>query len=545
MALDFDADYLARRPANFFALSPITFLLRAEEAFPERTAVIHGDLRYSWKEHAARCRKLSSALQRIGVGKGKIVSILCQNTPAMIEAHFGVPMSGAVLNTLNTRLDPAAIAFILQHCEASVLLVDTQLGALARDALALMAAPPLVFDIEDVTVEDPVRVSDRTYEDFLASGDVNDPIVWPEDEFDAISLNYTSGTTGNPKGALYHHRGSYLNALSQLLHHQMTSTSAYLWTLPLFHCNGWCFSWAIAALGATHVCLRKVAAEPIYAAIEQHGVTHLCCAPTVLGLLIDGASTVGFKLERQVSVMTAGAAPPAAILMKAEALGFHLIHVYGSTEVHSVTALCDWHSEWDALPADERSQIMARQGVRTISCEHMIVADSATMRPVPRDATTMGEVLFKTNLGMKGYLKNPAATDEVFAHDWYHTGDLAVLHSDGYIELKDRSKDIIISGGENISSIEIEDVLYQHPAISCAAVVALKNDRWGEVPCAFVELAASAGPVTDTEIIAFCRARLAKFKVPKRIVFGPLERTATGKIQKFKLRDDLNRIRSR
>lgn len=536
MALDFDAQYLARRPANFTPLTPLHFLLRAEEAFPDRIAVIHGDVTYTWKEHARRCRKLASALQQAGVGRGHVVSILSQNTPAMLEAHFGVPMAGAILNTINTRLDAAAIAFILEHCEATMFLVDTQLGAVARDALALLQKKPIVLDIEDTHVEAPIRASDRTYEDFLTTGDTNAPIAWPADEFDAISLNYTSGTTGNPKGAVYSHRGVYLNILGQLLHHQMSSASVYLWTLPLFHCNGWCFSWALAAVGGTHVCLRQVAAEPIFAAIEAHGVTHMCCAPTVLQFLVDGARKAGRELARPVSVMTAGAAPPAEVLKRTAEIGFHIRHVYGSTEVHGVTCLCDWHTEWDALPAEDRAQIMARQGVRTITCEDMIVADSVTLAPVRRDGRTMGEVLFRTNLGMKGYLKNPAATDEAFAGGWYHTGDLAVVHGDGYIELKDRSKDIIISGGENISSIEVEDVLYKHPAIISAAVVAMKDDRWGEVPCAFVELKEEGAQVSADEVIEFCRSRLAKFKVPRKIVFGPIEQTATGKIQKFKLR---------
>ncbi|GJD66051.1 AMP-binding protein [Methylobacterium frigidaeris] len=540
MPIDFDAVYLSRRPANHMPLTPLHFLARAAEVFPDKTAIIHGERRDTWAEHARRCHKLASALRRAGIGRGHVVSILCQNTPAMLEAHFGVPMAGAVLNTINTRLDPAGVAFILEHCEASVFLVDTQLGATAREALALMAKRPLVLDIEDVTADAPVRVSDRTYEDFLAGGDETEPAAWPADEFDAISLNYTSGTTGSPKGAVYHHRGTYLNALGQLLHHGMSSTSVYLWTLPLFHCNGWCFSWAVAAVGGTHVCLRKVAADPIFDAIEAYGVTHMCCAPTVLSFVADAAARHKRGLPHSVAVMTAGSAPPAAILKRSEEIGFRIRHVYGSTEIHGVTSLCDWHEEWDRLPAPERSQVMARQGVRTVTCEDMMVADPVTMAPVPRDAATMGEVMFRTNLGMKGYLKNPGATDEAFAHGWYHTGDLAVVHGDGYIELKDRSKDIIISGGENISSIEVEDVLYQHGAVSCAAVVAMNDDKWGEVPCAFVELSETADCVTETEIIEFCRDRLAKYKLPRRVVFGPIERTATGKIQKFKLRQQLN-----
>ncbi|TNC93666.1 MAG: AMP-dependent synthetase and ligase [Stygiobacter sp.] len=537
MSLDLDATYLQRRPANFRPLTPLNFLLRAADVFPDRVAVIHGEKRFTWREHAHRCKQLASALMRSGVRAGQTVAILAPNTPAMLEAHFGVPMAGAVLNTLNIRLDAAAIAFILDHSEAKVFLVDKQFSNVARAAVDQLNEKPLVVDIEDHLAEGGARIGSLTYEELLQRGHFDEPTYWPEDEFEAISINYTSGTTGNPKGVLYHHRGVYLTCLSQLLHHQMSSNSTYLWTLPMFHCNGWCFSWAVAAVGGTHVCLRKVVAEDIFNAIEEHDVTHLCGAPTVLGMLIEGAASTGVKLKTPVAVMTAGAAPPAAILKDTEALGFVVRHVYGSTELHSVTTLCDWHREWDALPADERSHMMARQGVRTVVTDAMIVADPVTLDPVPHNGAVMGEILYRTNTGMKGYLKNPTATEEAFAGGWYRTGDLAVVHEDGYVEIKDRSKDIIISGGENISSIEVEDVLFQHPAVSYAAVVSMKDERWGERPCAFIELKPSAdGSTSEEDIIAFCRDRLAKFKVPSRVIFGPIERSATGKVQKFRLR---------
>lgn len=538
MTLDLDADFLHRRPANHRPLTPLNFLFRAAEIFPERVAIIHGDVRLTWRDYEHRCRLLASALTRAGVRPGNTVAVLSPNTPAMLEAHFGVPMAGGILNTLNTRLDARAIAFILEHSEAKVLLVDIQLARTAAEALALLPSKPLVIDIEDVYAEGGERIGAYDYEAFLQTGIADDPIHWPADEFDAISLNYTSGTTGNPKGALFHHRGTYLNALGQILNHGMNSESVYLWTLPMFHCNGWCFPWAVAAVGATHVCLRKVAAEPIFKAIEAHKVTHLCCAPTVLGFLTEGAAKLNKSLAAPVAVMTAGAAPPAAVLRNIEEIGFRIRHVYGMTEIHGVGCICEWKPEWSELPADQRSKLLARQGMRTIVTDDMIVADPMTLKPVARDGIAIGEVLFRGNLGMKGYLKNPQATEDAFADGWYRSGDLAVVHPDGYIEIKDRSKDIIISGGENISSIEVEDALYQHPAVLSAAVVARKDDRWGEVPCAFVELKPEAeGTVTAEDIIAFCRSHLAHFKCPRHIIFGPIERTATGKIQKFKLRE--------
>ncbi len=536
--MDLAAEYLQRRPANFRPMTPIQFLRRAVDVFPEKTAVIHGDIKYTWREHDRRCRLLASALRRSSAKKGDIVAILSPNTPPMLEAHFGVPMAGMVLNTLNTRLDSAAIRFILEHSETRVLFVDRQLSAVAKEALSSLSTKPYVVDLDDPYADEGELIGDCTYEEFLQRGDAADAFEFPNDEFDAITLNYTSGTTGNPKGALYHHRGVYLNTLSQIIHHQLNSDARYLWTLPMFHVNGWCFSWAMAAIGGTHVCLRKVQPAEIFDAIEKYNVTHMCGAPTVLGMLIEGAAKTGLKLKRNVAIMTAGAAPPAPILKATEELGFTVRHVYGSTEIHGVAGLCDWHSEWDSLPAIERSKLMARQGVRTVVTDDMIVGDPVTLEPLPRDGVTMGEILFRGNNGMKGYQKNPAATDEVFKGGWYRTGDLAVTHPDGYIEIKDRSKDIIISGGENISSLEIEEVVFQHPAVSYAAAVAIKDEKWGETPCVFVELKDGfSGKLTDEELLAFCRERLAKFKLPRKFVFGPIERTSTGKVQKFKLRE--------
>jgi fatty-acyl-CoA synthase len=536
--MDLSADFLQRRPANFRPMTPIQFLRRAADVFPDRVAVVHGEISYSWREHDRRCRMLASALKHSGTGNGDVVAILCPNTPAMLEAHFGVPMSGAVLNTLNTRLDAAAIAFILEHSETSALFVDRQWSTVAKQALSRMKKRPLVVDIDDPYAESGELIGECDYEAFLNRGDPDDELAWPADEFDAVTLNYTSGTTGNPKGALYHHRGCYLNTLGQIVHHQLNSDSVYLWTLPMFHVNGWCFAWGMAAIGGMHVCLRKVQPAEIFDSISKHGVTHMCGAPTVLGMLIEGAAKTGIKLGRPVAIMTAGAAPPAPILKATEELGFVVRHVYGMTEMHGVAALCDWHREWDTYSPEQRSKLMARQGVRNVVTDDMIVADPVTLKPLPHDGTTIGEILFRGNNGMKGYLKNPKATDEAFAGGWYRTGDLAVTHPDGYIEIKDRSKDIIISGGENISSIEIEEVVFQHPLVSYAAAVAMKDDRWGEAPCVFVELKEGHdGKVSAEEMREFCRTRLAKFKLPKKFVFGPIERTSTGKVQKFRLRD--------
>jgi fatty-acyl-CoA synthase len=517
-------------------MTPLQFLRRAADVFPDRMAVIHGDLTFTWREHDRRCRMLASALK--GAGAGDVVAVLCPNTPAMLEAHFGVPLAGAILNTLNTRLDAAVIAFILDHSETKVFIVDRQWSEVASAALAKLKSRPLVVRIDDPYAEGGELIGDLDYETFIGTGDPKGEVIWPADEFDAITLNYTSGTTGNPKGALYHHRGCYLNTLSQIVHHELNSDSVYLWTLPMFHVNGWCFSWGMAAVGGTHVCLRKVLPAEIFASIAKNGVTHMCGAPTVLGMLIEGAAKTNIKLQSRVAIMTAGAAPPARILKATEELGFTVRHVYGMTEMHGVAALCDWHREWNSLSAEERSKRMARQGVRNIVTDDMIVGDPVTLEPLPHDGATIGEILFRGNNGMKGYLKNPTATEEAFAGGWYRTGDLAVTHPDGYIEIKDRSKDIIISGGENISSIEIEEVVFQHPSVAYAAAVAMKDERWGETPCVFVELKEGHdGLVSADEMLEFCRSRLAKFKLPRKFIFGPIERSSTGKVQKFRLRD--------
>ena len=540
-----ESENLRRREANYRPLTPIHFLLRSADVFPERVAVIDGARSFTWRQYADRCLRLASALRKRGIGKGDTVAVLAPNTSAMLEAHFGIPTAGAVICALNVRLDASTLAFILAHSEAKILLANRQFADLARQAVAKTEISLEVIGIDDPDAPDGEIADWTEYESLLETGDAADSIVWPNDEWDSIALNYTSGTTGNPKGAVYHHRGTYLNSLGQLLTFGIGSAPVYLWTLPMFHCNGWCFAWAVAAAAGTHVCLRRAAADTIFDAISRHDVTHMCCAPTVLNFVVEGAEASGAKLPRPVEVMTAGAAPPAAVLRATEALGFRIRHVYGMVEMHGVIASCDWHPEWDDLPAEERARIRARQGVRTVLCDDMKVLDAKTFMPVPADGRTMGEVMMRGSVTMKGYFKNPSATDEALAGGWYHSGDLAIVHPDGYIELRDRSKDIIISGGENISSIEIEDVLYSHPAVSCAAVIAIAHQRWGEVPCAFVELKPSyEGRVTADEIVEFCRGRMAKFKVPGTVKFGAIERTATGKVQKFKLRAAAGTVRS-
>lgn len=532
--------YLAPRDANCRPMTPMQFLFRAEDAFGERVAVIDGKKTYTWAEHGKRCRKLASALNKRGIGQGDAVSVLAPNTAPMLEAHFGVPLSGAILNALNIRLDAAAIAFIIEHCEAKILFADVMFLDLAREAVALLNKSIPIIAIEDDNLDEKISFDEESYENLLATGSEADEVYLPKNEWESISVNYTSGTTGNPKGVIYHHRATYLNSLNQVLNHRMVDAPVYLWTLPLFHCNGWNFPWAIAAVGGTSICLRQASAEAIFDAISAHQVTHMCCAPTVLSFIIEGANEFAKPFEKQVSVMTAGAAPPAVVLEKTEQLGFHICHVYGMTEIHGVGVLCEEKEGWDTCSSSERAKLLSRQGVRNIITDEMMVADPHTLKPVPFDQKTMGEVMFKTNAGMKGYLKNPEATEEAFEGGWYRSGDLAVVHPDGYIELKDRSKDIIISGGENISSIEVEDVLYTHPAVMYAAVVAMKHDKWGEVPCAFIEVNPEfKSSVSEDEIIAYCKTKLAKFKVPKKVVFQNIEKTATGKIQKFKLRSQI------
>jgi len=530
---------LPKTGANYAPLSPLSFLRRSAEVFPNHPAIVHGELRQGWAETYARCLRLASALAR-HAGRGQTVAIMAPNTPAMVEAHFGVPMCGAVLNALNTRLDPATIAFILGHGEAKVLLVDREFADVVGNALAQLAGPPpVVIDIEDTLAPPGPRVGQATYEEFLAGGDPEFAWSLPPDEWDAIALNYTSGTTGNPKGVVYHHRGAYLNAVGNALTWGMAQHPVYLWTLPMFHCNGWCFPWTVAAMAGTNVCLRRVEAAAILDALDRHGITHLCGAPIVMGLILNHPGVQ--PRPKPVRMMTAGAAPPAAVLEGMERLGFDVTHVYGLTEVYGPVTVCAWHQEWDALPGPERAAIKARQGVTYPVQEALMVADPNTLAPVPRDGATMGEIMMRGNITMKGYLKNPAATDEAFAGGWFHTGDLAVWHPDGYVEIRDRSKDIIISGGENISTIEVESVLYRHPAVLEAAVVARPDAKWGETPCAFVTLKPGAS-ATEAEIVEFCREHLARFKAPRTVVFGPLPKTSTGKMQKFVLREQARRL---
>jgi fatty-acyl-CoA synthase len=527
---------LDRNAANFVPLSPLGFLARSAAVHPDRLAVVHGARRYDWAETYRRCRRLASALARRGIGKNDTVAVMGANTPELFEAHFGVPMAGAVLNALNIRLDTAAIAFILEHGEAKALITDREFSAVVEAALGKLKRRPLVIDIDDATAPEGKRLGAMDYEAFLATGDADAPWAMPADEWDAISLNYTSGTTGNPKGVVYHHRGAYLNALGNALVWSMPKHPVYLWTLPMFHCNGWCFPWTVTALAGTHVCLRRVEPGAVFAALAEHGVTHLCGAPVVMTMLLNAPAAARRDLSRRVAMMTAASPPPAAVIEGMETLGFDVTHVYGLTEVYGPAVVCDWHDEWDARPLDERASLKARQGVRYPVLDGLMVADPATLAPVPCDGATMGEVFFRGNIVMKGYLKNETATNEAFAGGWFHSGDLGVAHEDGYIELKDRSKDIIISGGENISTIEVEGVLFRHPAVLEAAVVARPDPHWGETPCAFVTLKPGAFATAD-EIIAFCRAQLAHFKAPKTVVFGALPKTSTGKVQKYLLRD--------
>lgn len=533
----FDQD-LPRNDANFAALSPLSFIERAAEVYPDRIAVVHGSLHRSWSETYARCRRLASAIIRAGLGKGDTVAVMLPNTPPMVECHFGIPMAGAVLNTLNTRLDPEAIAFMLDHGEAKAVIVDPEFAPVMEKALGMRKEkrPLLVIDVEDeLFTGEARRIGSATYEAFLAGGDPAFDWQLPADEWDAIALNYTSGTTGNPKGVVYHHRGAAINAISNILEWDMPKHPVYLWTLPMFHCNGWCFPWTVAARAGVNVCLRRVEAKAILDAIRQHGVTHYCGAPIVHGLLVNAPDELKQGLPQGVKAMVAGAAPPASLIEGMEKLGFDLTHVYGLTEVYGPATACAKHEEWESLDIGERARLNARQGVRYHLQRGAQVRDPQTLAPVPWDGETMGEIMFRGNIVMKGYLKNSKATQEAFAGGWYHTGDLAVQYKDGYIKIKDRSKDIIISGGENISSIEVEDVLYRHPDVLAAAVVAKPDPKWGETPCAFVELKAGS-KLTAEEVVAHCRKHLAGFKVPKAVVFGELPKTSTGKIQKFELR---------
>ncbi len=535
---------LAPNPANYTPLSPLSFLLRAAMVYPDKTAVIHGDRRITYRELRARCQRLASALARLGVGQGDTVAVFAGNIPATLEAHYGVPMLGAVLNALNTRLDAATIAFCLQHGEAKVLIADRELGETARRAVAQLERPIHVVEIDDPVGEyehGGLTFGAIEYEDFLGAGDPAFPWSLPSDEWQAISLGYTSGTTGNPKGVVCHHRGAYLNALGEVMVMGLTFRSVYLWTLPMFHCNGWCFTWGVTAVGGTHVCLRKIDPAAIYPAIKRHGVSHMCGAPIVLNMLGHAPAAVKVAFDQVVEVATGGAAPPTAVISRMEENGFRVTHLYGLTETYGPATVCAWHGEWDDLDAQGRARMMARQGVNYPVLEDIMVANAETMEPTPWDGETIGEIMLRGNPVMKGYLKNPSATAEAFRGGWYHTGDLGVRHPDGYVEIKDRSKDIIISGGENISSLEIEEVLYRHPKVMEAAVVARPDPKWGETPCAFVTLKPGAEAAPE-ELISWCRDHLARYKIPRAVVFGPLPKTSTGKIQKFELREQAKAI---
>ncbi len=528
---------MPRNAANHVAISPLTFIERAASVYSDLPAVVHGQTRRDWATTWQRCRRLASALERRGLGKGDTVSVMLPNVPAMFEAHFGVPLVGCVLNTLNIRLDASAIAYMLEHAETRAILVDPEFVEVVREAIKGLDRPPLVIDVLDPEFEGQAeRLGEIEYEDLLAEGDADYPYRLPEDEWDAISLNYTSGTTGKPKGVVYHHRGAYLNAVSNILEWAMPHHPVYLWTLPMFHCNGWCFPWTIAANAGVNVCLRKVDPKKIMELIADEKVTHFSGAPIVLNGLVNLDESQRRAIDHPVKATTAGAAPPAAVIAGVESLGIDVTHVYGLTEVYGPVTVCAWREAWDELPLEERARIKARQGVRGHMLEALCVADPVTLEPLPKDGESIGEIMMRGNNVMKGYLKNEAATREALDGGWYHTGDLAVWHADGYIEIKDRSKDIIISGGENISTIELEDALYSHPAVEEAAVVAQPDEKWGESPCAFVKLKATSGEVTEEDIIEHCRGKLARFKVPKRVVFTELPKTSTGKIQKFVLR---------
>jgi fatty-acyl-CoA synthase len=537
----FDAPHLAKNAANYAALTPLGFLPRAAAVYPDRLAVVHGSLRFTYRQFHERCRRLADALRGRGVGRGDTVAVMAPNVPALLEAHFGVPMAGAVLNALNYRLDARSIAFILAHGEAKLLIADREFAPIVKAAFAEFDRPPSLIEIDDASGS--VALGGTEYEAFLGQGDPEAAWAMPSDEWDPIALNYTSGTTGNPKGVVYHHRGAFLNALGNAITFGLDRHSVYLWTLPMFHCNGWTYPWAVTAVAGTHVCLRRVDPEPIFAAIAEHRVTHLCGAPIVLNLLVHAPEGVKRRFDHVVEVATGGAAPPSAVIEAMERMGFRVTHLYGLTESYGPSTVCAWQESWAGLPLPERAGRMARQGVAYLTLDRQRVVDPQTMADVAADGSALGELALRSNTLMKGYLKNPAATKAAFAQGWFHTGDLAVRHPDGYVEIKDRSKDIIISGGENISSLEVEEVLYRHPLIFEAAVVAKPDPLWGETPCAFVTLKPDSEPVSVEDIIAWCRANLAHYKAPRSVVFGPLPKTSTGKIQKFELRERAKEIR--
>ena len=536
---------LGRNAANFQPLTPLTFLDWSASVYPDKTAVVHGETRYSYRKFYERCRRLASALSSRGVGLGDTVAVMAPNVPALLEAHYGVPMVGAVLNALNIRLDAATVAFILEHAEANVLITDREFSPVIKSALTRVKRKLLVIDIDDPLAEDGELLGEQNYEVFLQGGDRDFEWQPPADEWQALALNYTSGTTGNPKGVVYHHRGAFLNAVADLMAFGLNKASVYLWTLPMFHCNGWSFTWAVTAAAGTHICLRRADPAVIFQMIHEYRVTHMCGAPTVLSSLIHAPQESKIKFHRTIHVATGGSAPPSPVIAAMEDMGFRVVHLYGMTETYGPSSICVWQEMWDQIGQEEKAARIARQGVRYPMVANLKVADPQTMEAVPPDGSTVGEIMVKGNTTMKGYLKNPGATREAFDGGWLRSGDLAVMHPDGYMEIKDRSKDIIISGGENISSLEVEEVLYRHPKVLEAAVVAKPDEKWGETPCAFVALKPDIQQATPDEIIQWCRSNMAHFKAPKTVVFGPLPKTSTGKVQKFALRERARRLGSR
>ncbi len=534
---------LQKNSANYHSLTPVSFLRRSARVFPDKVAIVHGPYTTTYKEFYSRAKQLGSALSRRGIGVGDTVAIMSPNTPAMLEAHYGVPMCGGVLNALNYRLDASTIAFILAHGEAKVLLTDTEYSPVIQEALEILGTDIVVIDIDDPLAQSGQCLGEKTYEDFLLEGDSNYDWLVPDDEWRAICLNYTSGTTGNPKGVVFHSRGAYINALGNALVFQLNNNSVYLWTLPMFHCNGWTFTWAVTAVSATHVCLRKVEPSPIFESIQANRITHMCGAPIILNMLIHAPQETKVEFDQVVEVATGGAAPPSQVISAMEGMGFRVTHLYGLTETYGPATVCAWQENWNDYDMEQRAKAMARQGVCYPTLEQVDVLDAETMLPVPKDGETMGELMVRGNTVMSGYLKNAQASSEAFAGGWYHTGDLGVVHPDGYIEVRDRSKDIIISGGENISSLEIEDVLYRHPAIMEAAVIARPDEKWGETPCAFVTAAPGKEDlISEHDVVQWCRDHLAHFKVPKSVVFGSLPKTSTGKIQKYALREKVKAL---